>query len=626
MPIYQYGQLNTTALTAPGVYEQVMPPQTRAINGVASNILGFVGVASWGPVNTPQIVGSPQDQTTVLGQPNVRNYDLSTAVAVALQLGQNNIRTVRVTDGTDAAATVTLQDNGVAATGNIAFTTNPVAATTVTLGGTAVTFVASGATGNQVNIGGTLATTLASLLSFLQASADVNLVKFTYALNGNTLNLTAATTGTSGNSLTVATNVSGATASGATLTGGVAPATGLTVTALYTGTEGNKITAAMSVGTQASTYKLTINRPGYLSEVFDNISGSGATLWTNMASAVNNGQSGVRGPSQLITAAVASSTVVPNTTATYTLAGGLDGATSVTNSTLVGTDGVTRKGMYAMRGTGVQTLVLVDHTDTTAWGTMATFGANEGIFIAGQSAAGQTEAQTASSLSTAGADSPWLKTLIGDWVYWQDTYNGVQRLLGPGTFWGALRASLAPHQSTLNKPVLNLIGTQRSATGRVYSNAEVGQAATDRLDFIANPAPGGNYFAFQTDRNSSSDPTRNSEAYTTMTNYLALTLASAFGFVIGQPQTVDLRNQVRDSIQNFLSALWRAKMIGDPNNPSKPPFAVQINAANNPSSQVALGYMNAYVKVKYLSITRYFIISLEGGSSVAVQQSQTPLF
>jgi hypothetical protein len=516
--LYQLGQLNTTALQAPGEYVQIVPPQSRNINGVASNILGFVGVASWGPVNSPQLIGSPQDQTNILGQPAVRTSDLSTAVAAALQLGANNIRTVRVTDGTDAAAT-----------------------------------------GNLLDTAGT-------------------------------------------------------------------PATGLTLTAFYTGTVGNTLTAAITTGTQASTYKLTVSRPGYLSEVFDNIAGSGATLWQNMAAAVNNGQSNLRGPSQLVVATAGSSTAAPNTSNTYTLSGGTDGTSGVTNATLVGLDGTNRKGMYALRGSGVQTMALVDHTDSTAWGTIAAFGQQEGIFAGVQMAAGTSESSTASALNTAGADSPWLKVLIGDWAYWQDGYNGAQRLLGPATIWAALRASLAPHHSTLNKPVLNLIGTQRSAQNRIYSNAELSQASTDRLDYLANPSAGGNYFGFQTDRNASSDPTRNSEAYTSMTNYLGLTFAAAFGFVIGQPQTADLRQAANDAFVTFLTNLWRKNMIGDPNNPSKLPFAVQINKQNNPDSQVNQGYMNAYVKVKYLSIVRYFVVSLEGGSSVSVTQSATPLF
>lgn len=106
------------------------------------------------------------------------------------------------------------------ATGKITFSANPVAASTITLNGTVVTFVASGATGNQVNIAGTLAGTLGNLLTFLNGSTDTQLVKFTYLVdNTNTiLGLSAATSGTGGNSLTIAASV--ATASGSTLAGG----------------------------------------------------------------------------------------------------------------------------------------------------------------------------------------------------------------------------------------------------------------------------------------------------------------------------------------------------------------------------------------------------------------------
>lgn len=113
------------------------------------------------------------------------------------------------------------------ATGSAAFTVNPTASSTLTLNGTAVTFVASGATGTQVNIGATLAATLTSLLSMLQGSADAQLVKFTYALQGTTLALTATTAGTGGNALTLATTVPGATLSGSTLTGGTAANTAI---------------------------------------------------------------------------------------------------------------------------------------------------------------------------------------------------------------------------------------------------------------------------------------------------------------------------------------------------------------------------------------------------------------
>jgi hypothetical protein len=57
-------------------------------------------------------------------------------------------------------------------------------------------------------------------------------------------------------------------------------------------------------------------------------------------------------------------------------------------------------------------------------------------------------------------------------------------------------------------------------------------------------------------------------------------------------------------------------MIGDVNGGKA--FSVQINAQNNPKDQVALGYMQGYVKVVYLSIVKFFLINLEGGQTVTV--------
>jgi hypothetical protein len=108
----------------------------------------------------------------------------------------------------------------VAAIGSVAFTVNPSASATLTISTTATTFVASEASGPQVNIGVDLATTLASLLAYLQASVDTELAKMSYWLAGTTLHIQAKTAGTAGNSLALATTVASATRSAATLAGG----------------------------------------------------------------------------------------------------------------------------------------------------------------------------------------------------------------------------------------------------------------------------------------------------------------------------------------------------------------------------------------------------------------------
>jgi Phage tail tube protein len=111
----------------------------------------------------------------------------------------------------------------VAATGSVAFSAQPAVNSTITINGVVFTFVASGATGNQVNIGANLAATLTSLASILNANGTVGGAFATYAATATALNITRGTLGPVGNAFTLAASsapASNATVSGATLTGG----------------------------------------------------------------------------------------------------------------------------------------------------------------------------------------------------------------------------------------------------------------------------------------------------------------------------------------------------------------------------------------------------------------------
>jgi len=64
--------------------------------------------------------------------------------------------------------------------GSLTLSTNPNNGDTATIQGTTITFVTSGATGNQVNIGADNEATAVNLLAMLQASTDSNLIKYGY--------------------------------------------------------------------------------------------------------------------------------------------------------------------------------------------------------------------------------------------------------------------------------------------------------------------------------------------------------------------------------------------------------------------------------------------------------------
>ena len=110
----------------------------------------------------------------------------------------------------------------VAASGSITFSAQPAATSTITINGVAWTFVAGTPTGNQIEIGGTLAATLTNAAAALNASASPQVAAATYATSGGTTpTITHDTAGPAGNAFTLAASAgSNGTVSGATLRGG----------------------------------------------------------------------------------------------------------------------------------------------------------------------------------------------------------------------------------------------------------------------------------------------------------------------------------------------------------------------------------------------------------------------
>lgn len=506
MPIVQQGSINTTALIVPDLYVQIVPPQVTLLNGVPTNVIGMVGTAQWGPTNSPTIVGDMAGYARNFGAIQNRKYDMGTAVAAAVINGANNFRCVRVTDGTDAAATATVQTNC------------------------------------------------------------------------------------------------------------------LTLTAKYTGTLGNTIVATFGAGSAAGTQKVTIAAPTLAPEVFDNIGAglSGAPLWAAIAAAINNGTSVQRGPSQIVTATAGVGVTAP-AAASVTLASGTDGATTISGTVLIGQDTVPRKGMYALRNQGVSVGALVDCDDSTTWTNQVAFGLSEGIYMIGVGPAGDTIANAVSAKSTAGIDSYAFKLLFGDWIYFLDTANGVTRLISPQGFVAGLLGNLSPEQSSLNKQLYGVVGTQKSYSNQTYSSAELQALAQAGIDIVTNPVPGGSYFGCRIGHNTSSNSLTQGDNYTRMTNYIASTINAGMGKFVGLLQSPTVRARAAATLSNFFSGMEQQGMIGAVN--GGPSFAVQIDANNNPMNRVALGYMQADVKVIYLSVIEKFLVNLEGSQATVIRTS-----
>jgi hypothetical protein len=508
MPIYQAGSQNTAALTVPGVYAFIVPPAPAFLNGVPTNGLGIVGTASWGPVGSPVVVGSPQQYQSMFGAVQNRANDMGTALNIAVQQGANYFACVRVTDGTDVAATIEIQS------------------------------------------------------------------------------------------------------------------TCLSVTSKYTGSNGNNTVVTIAAGSQTGTFQVTVAIPGLAPENYNNI-GLGLTgnaLWLAIAAAINNGNSALRGPSQIVVASAGAGTATP-TAASYALASGTDGVATITTAVMVGVNSVPRSGMYALQNTGVSVGLLCDLTDETSFASQIAFGLANGIEMVAATVSGDTIANAASTKATYGVDSYAMKLLLGDWVYWLDTVNNATRLVSPASFAAGFIAAQSPQNGTLNKQLYGVVGTQKSVSQQVYTYADIQALVAAGIDVIANPSPGGAYFALQTGHNTSSNALIHTDAYTRMTNFIAATLNAGMGVFVGLLDSQSVQAQAVATISSFLDNLADQGMIGNPSGTTA--YSVQCNAANNPASQVALGYLTINVQVQYLAVIEELLINLQGGASVQIQSVST---
>ncbi len=652
----------TIASQIPGVYVNNIPPNPL-ISGVPTNIIGGVGTANYGPVNSPTIIGSMQDYITSFGPPDTSTYDMGTNVYAATLQNAQNFICVRVTDGADTSSTI------------------------------------------------------------------------------NVLDITSPTA-----------------------------AVGLTLTSLYTGTYANNITAQVSQGSGytpgAPTFKIILSLAGGVPEIFDNIGGSGETLWINMAAAINYGQSSSRGPSQLCVASfppgpiqlvtvltggqytltpgyvlgspgtgavlsiklrglslsinlggvgyaggdiitlaggtfttaltilvdtvsagaiatchilnVGNYTIIPvnpalqaSTTgsgsgakfdiiweifqvavtsggsgytdltpitfgsgivtatglvdvsatgtpalSTYTLTGGTSGNSSVVAATLIGSDSGARTGMYALRNTNAAIFFLSALGDATTWGTQTSFAASENTYCMGTMAAGyQNNISGAITAKQAvGVNSPYFKLMFGDWCQIFDPFNNQTRFISPQGFVSGILATLPPNGSSLNKIMTGIIATQKSAERQSYSSANILALENAGIDIITQSIPQSQTaFGCRIGNNTSSNALLDGDDYTRMINFLVLSFQTGvLGQFVGQPQTSTLQTQARNTLQGFLGTLANTSP------PQINAYQVILDSSNNPPDQVALGYMQADVAVQLTRVVLVFVINLQANAGVTI--------
>lgn len=619
MTISAYGAINPTALIVPGLYVQIVPPQLVLLNGVPTNVIGAVGSASWGPVNQPVTYGTMAQYASLFGPVINRTYDLGTFSALAVLQGAQNFVGVRVTDGTDTTATISISATDAIKSVTVAGT--PHAGDVLTL---TITPTTGGATATPIVYTVPASPpTVQNIALAIQALVNANVYLAAQSISADTpsggvFNIHYPTA-------SVATVAAAVTGGGATTTMVAGSASTLstvqrTYASLYSGSLGNSIAVTESAGSAASTTRVSVSIPGRIPEIFDNIPGSNYVLNVNIATAINQGQSGLRGPSQIIkaTAGFGSSTVAPTS---YAPVGGTDGANGIVSSNLVGSDTYPRTGMYALRGQKCSIGALVDVTDATTWTTQVALGLSEGIYFIGTGPAGQTPSTAATAKTNAGLDSYAMKILLGNWIYWADQTNGVTRLVSPQGIAAGQLANSTPNQSTLNKQVYGIVGTQQSATGLTYTNADLQVLAQAGIDVIDNATAisAGSYFAALIGHNASSNPVINGDNYTRMTNYIATTINAGMGKYVGALNQPTVQGNAIATLNAFFSNLNDNGLIGTPSGTTLP-WSLQLD-----NSQASLGVMQINVSVAYLPIVEKLLVNVQGGQTVTISRvSQQP--
>ena len=666
MPIIPYGSANLAGQGIPNVIVQVIPP-TPQLNGVATDIIGFVGTASYGPVNSPVTVDY-QSSVSTFGAMQTSKYDMGSQLYTANQQGAKNFICVRVTDGTDTSSSVGLIDalepSHIGAfltsiyTGSLANTLHAVISigTSYTpsaptykltiylaggipevfdnIGGSGITFwqnLISAVNGGQSTFRGPSKLVIASL------NTGISAVTITAAGSYATIPTLTATVGTGATLQAIMKAITASVAGGGSgyavndtipLAGGTFTAAAvLTVTSVssgaitgvsistagaYTALPSNPISQSSTSGSgTGATFDIiawgleganvTANGTGYTSASVLNISGSGGGAGTLLVGAV-------AAPAQNV----------------YVLSGGTDGNDGITDADLVGDDSVTpRTGMYALRGTLASMIVLSGSDDPTYYTNQVSYSQSAGLpYMISTIAPGyQDDIGGATDIvQTAGVDTPFFRLTTGDWIQINDPINNQTRYVSPQGFIAGTLASLTPNQSALNKPIQGIVATQKTSEARIYSDTELYQLKTGRLDVITKPIPlSQSLYGSRLGINTSSNALTNQDNYPRMIYFLGQTILKGMGVYVSQPQSSDVQLAAKNTISTFLMQLWQQNLIGDVSNPQSVPFAVILDSTNNPLNRVALGFMQADVTVVLLSIIQQIIVNLDANQNSTIQ-------
>lgn len=670
---FSIGQNLTSINGVPGIYVNVQSP-FPSISTVPSNVIGIVGAANYGPVNSP-ITTDFQNGILTFGKPNNALHDMMTQAYTANLQGANSFTFVRVTDGTDSASNALIFDTSTptpysgcgfsalytGAGGNdiFAYITQGSSYTTVVPTWKVSIFMANGTPETFDNIGGTGSAIWSNLVNAINNGQSLTRGPSKLVLAVLNTGVTQVTINNPGSYTTIPSLTVVGTGTNALLQTKM-QAINATVVAGGTGyTTGDVLTVVG--GSHAITTTLQVNSVGGLGEVLTAIvlvqgsytalpsnpattaggTGTGATFnlnWSILgANILNPGQNYTAGATTITVSGSGGGSATPQigaplapAFANYQLLGGTSGA-NINGTTEVGTDTFPRTGMYTLRNSNIAYLILADATNPNDWAPIKTFCSEEGVQNFYTVAAGYQEdingaiaivnqSGVRGSGTTDGSFE--LKCGFGDWILMQDVYNNVQRLTSPQGWMAGTLAVYGPNSSVLNKPLVGALATQKSLDNRTYADDEITQIMNAGMELITVGIPrSSTAIGARCGVNMSTNNSIRFDGYAGMVNFLAKNIQNTMGNYVGESQNDDLRNAAKSQITTFLTSLANQNLIGDVNYPGDltKAFRVTLDSTNNPPAQVAQGYMQVDCQVVLFQIVVYLVINLNADYTSNIQ-------
>jgi len=253
-------------------------------------------------------------------------------------------------------------------------------------------------------------------------------------------------------------------------------------------------------------------------------------------------------------------------------------------------------------------------TDDTTYTAQANFAFNQGAYAMLARPFSEAYSGAITAKKTVGLVSIATKLFVGEtWIKINDSFNNNQRYITQQGMIAGLLSNLPSQASGLNKIIESsiFVSTYFADQSKRYTEEDIKTILLNGLDTVANPSPGGNYWALQTGKNTSDNLLANGDEFPRNTNFIAGSIQNFLGPYVGTLQSPSQRLSIKTALDAFLKGLADQEIIGSTSGGQ--PFRVVINDSNNPISQIEKGIEVVDITVAFFRVAVAILANLQTG-------------